>query len=160
VATALALLLLASAAGATSICRWVDENGRSQISDNVPQQYRPVASCIDSQLYELSPAQRLEAAQRASAALAAQRSRAASKAAGEATVRVPPPSVAASQPIAKRPVETVTDATDCQSWWRIFDESGSCFGPYRTIRGGLKPDAFAYCNEVPSPELKCGPRRN
>ncbi|MBX9818544.1 MAG: hypothetical protein K2X79_10980, partial [Burkholderiaceae bacterium] len=60
----------------------------------------------------------------------------------------------------KRPAETVTDATDCPTWWRIYDDSNACFGPFRTVQGGLKPEAFDHCNAVASPELRCGPRRN
>jgi hypothetical protein len=45
-------------------------------------------------------------------------------------------------------------------WWRIYDESVECFGPYRTTRGATKPEGFDRCNVVSSPEAKCGPRSN
>ena len=60
----------------------------------------------------------------------------------------------------KRPTETVNDSTDCTTWWRLYDESAECFGPFRTTRGAIKPEAFDSCNVIPSPDLKCGPRRN
>ena len=59
----------------------------------------------------------------------------------------------------KRPAELVTDATDCETWWRLYDESTACFGPFRTTRGATKVEAFDVCNAVASPEPKCGPRR-
>lgn len=156
---ATALVLLPAAAAATSICRWVDENGRSQISDVVPQRYKSVASCIDSRHYELSPEQRREADQRA----ADERSRAARAAASapmDTASAAASAAPAAPLPIVKRPVEVVMDATNCPTWWRLYDESSACFGPHRTVRGGMKPEAFDLCNEVPSPEPKCGLRSN
>ena len=60
---------------------------------------------------------------------------------------------------AKRPAEIVTGATDCPTWWRLYDESAECFGPYRTTRGATKAEAFDKCTPIPSPELKCGPLR-
>jgi hypothetical protein len=70
------------------------------------------------------------------------------------------PAKAASQSIEKRPSESVTEATDCPTWWRIYDESVECFGPYRTTRGATKVEAFDKCNVIASPEPKCGPRSN
>jgi hypothetical protein len=62
--------------------------------------------------------------------------------------------------VVKRPVEQVTESTDCATWWRLYRESQECFGPFHTVGGGLKPEAFDHCNEIPSPELKCGPWRD
>ena len=158
-ATAMALAWLPAGGGATSICRWVDENGRSQISDVVPQRFKHIASCIDSRQYELSPEQRREADQRA----ADERSRARRAAASAPTNPAPAAAratAAAPRPPVKQPAEVVTDATDCPTWWRLYDESSACFGPHRTTRGAVKPEAFDLCNVVPSPEPKCGLRRN
>ncbi|RZJ02459.1 MAG: DUF4124 domain-containing protein, partial [Haliea sp.] len=55
---ALVLAMLAPAADAASICRWVDENGRTQLSDAVPERYKNSASCTDAQKYDVSPVQR------------------------------------------------------------------------------------------------------
>ena len=153
-----ALVAHAPLALSVSICRWVDENGRTQLSDIVPEQYLPFAHCSDSRQFELSPEQTHEAEQRA----AEQQKRARLESAQEpapvdsgANARR-----AASSPSTKRPIELVTDATDCPTWWRIYDESTACFGPYRTTRGATKPEGFEMCNDVPSPETKCGLRTN
>jgi hypothetical protein len=150
--------LLSPAMGASLICRWVDEKGHTQVADVVPQKYASVATCTDSEQYELTAQQRREAEQRR----AAERSKARvdkakppKKTASSATRAMN----AASQPSAKRPSEVVTDATDCPTWWRIFDESSECFGPFKMLHG-IKPEAFDKCNEVPSPEPKCGLRSN
>jgi hypothetical protein len=150
--------LLSPGLGAASICHWVDEDGRTQLSDVVPDRYKSVAHCTSSLQYELSPEQKKAAEKRA----VEERSRARSLVSSPLDIapsRAPGPSGATPPSGAKRPAEVVTDSTDCRVWWRIFDESTECFGPYRTVRG-IKPEAFENCNVVSSPELKCGPRTN
>ena len=159
VALALALELLSMDAGATSICRWVNERGQTQIAEVVPEKYKKVAICTDSQKYELSPEQRQAAEQRLAEDKARARTAAAQPLADRAS-SAPGPARAASRTGPKRPTEVVTDTTDCTSWWRIYDESAACFGPYRTTRGALKVEGFEICNVVASPVPKCGPRIN
>ena len=154
---ALALMLLSTCAGATSIGRWVDERGRTQIAEVVPEKYKKVAICTDSQRYELSAEQR-RAAERRVAEDKARARRAAAQPPANGAASAPRPARAVSQSGAKRPTEVVTDATDCPTWWRIYNESVECFGPYRTTRGATKPEGFDQCNVVASPEPKCGPR--
>ena len=156
---ALALVMLSTCAGATPICRWVDQSGRTQIAEVVPEKYKKVAVCTDSQRYELSPEQRQAAEQRVAEDKAKARQAAAKPPADRASSALRP-ARAASQPGAKRPTEAVTDATDCTTWWRIYDQSVECFGPYRTARGATKVEGFDKCNVVASPEPKCGPRSN
>jgi hypothetical protein len=156
---AVALLFLSISAAATPICRWVNESGRTQIAEVVPEQYRKVAICTDSQKYELSPEQH-QAAERRVAEDQARARQAAARPPGDRASSAPGPAEAASQPGVKRPTEVITDATDCPTWWRIYDESVDCFGPYRTTRGATKVEGFDKCNVVASPEPKCGPRSN
>lgn len=156
---AIALTVHSPTAEAVSICRWVNESGRTQIAEVVPDKYKKIATCTDSRKYELSAEQRRAAEQRVAEDRAAANKEAA-KPPAERAASSPRPAGAASQPGAKRPAEVVTDATDCPSWWRIYDESVECFGPYRTTRGATKVEAFDKCNVVPSPEPRCGPRSN
>lgn len=145
--------LMLPAAAAASICRWVDENGQAQFSDVVPDKYKGVVTCTHSQPAEPSAEQRA-AAERA-------RSRVSKPSPPlQAASKPPAPQVAALPPAARLPTETVTDSTDCKTWQRLFDESGACFAPYRTSNGGVKAEAFDKCNEVPSPQEKCGPPSN
>ena len=159
IALAPALLLLSMDAGATSICRWGTERGQTQIADVVPEKYKKVAICTDSQKYELSPEQR-QAAERRLAEDQARARTAAAKLLADRASSAPGPARAASRPGPKRPTEVVTDTTDCTTWWRIYDESAACFGPYRTTRGAIKVEGFEICNVVESPVPKCGPRIN
>ena len=58
-------IMLFSPLYAGDIYRWVDENGRIQFSDVVPEKYKKSAKKIDSRQYELSAEQRREAEARA-----------------------------------------------------------------------------------------------
>lgn len=153
-----AALLACTGAQAAAIYRWVDEHGRTHVSDVVPEQYRATATRIDSGQYEVSPERRKEAEQRA-ARDKAQAAEAAARRAGAGASASAPAGKASAPAPARRPAQGVSDATDCGTWRRLYRESEDCFAPYRTTRGGIKPEAFEKCNPIPSPELKCGPLR-
>lgn len=156
---AAALVLFSSGAGATTICRWVDETGRTQFAEVAPERFRKGAVCTDSRRYELSAEQR-QAAEEKMANDKEKARQAAAEPPADGASSAPRQARAESQPTAKRPTEVVTEATDCTNWWRIYHESVECFGPYRTTRGATKAEAFDKCNVIASPELKCGPRSN
>jgi hypothetical protein len=155
------VLLAPSMANATPICVWLDDAGRTQYASVVPEPYKSVATCTDSQKYELSPEQQraTEQAKTVREDRARARLEAAKPAASSASG---PPRVADTAPrtVTKRPAEVVTESTDCTTWWRLYDESAECFGPFRTTGGAIKVEAFGVCNVVPSPEPRCGLRRN
>jgi hypothetical protein len=155
---AILLCLAAPAVQATAICRWVDESGRTHLADSVPDRYRAQARCTDSRQYELSPDQVRSAQQRAAEEQSGASERSARRAASTASAPAPTAG-AASRPAQKRPATVITEGTDCATRWRLYDESAACFGPFRTTRGGIKPEAYAVCNEVPRPEVQCGLRR-
>lgn len=154
---AVMLALLPPALGATPICRWKDDSGRTHLSEQVPDQYRKLAVCTDSKQYELSPEQQRAADLRADQARARAASAAAARPAAPASGALRA-AAAASGPVARRPAEAVTEDTDCATWWRLYDESAECFGPFRTTRGATRVEAFDVCNVIQSPEPKCGPR--
>ncbi len=149
-------LLLAQPACATVIYRWVDESGRTHVSDVVPEKYRKSATRIDSAGSDVSAVQAREARELAA------REKALADAPGKRAQRqqsAQPASAASAATSPKRPAQGVTDTTDCSTWRRLYQESEECFGPYRTVGGGVKQEAFERCNVIPSPELKCGPIR-
>ena len=148
-----AYFLMLHPADASSICRWVDENGLVQFSDIVPDRYTAVVTCIHTQPLEPTTEQR-EAGKRA------KDRRDKTRPPAQAASSTVSPQVTAPQPAVKQPAEAITDSTDCKTWQRLYDESGACFAPFRTAHGGIKAQAFDKCNEVPSPEVKCGPPRN
>jgi Domain of unknown function (DUF4124) len=142
---------------AADIYRWVDEQGRTHLSDVVPERYRDSATRTDARRYELTPEQQHEANDRSTQErlrdAAVNPAASTSPAAPTATMEAPVPPV-------KRPAERVTAATSCANWWRLYRESEECFGPFRSVGGGVKPEAFDHCNEIPSPETRCGPYRD
>jgi Domain of unknown function (DUF4124) len=149
-------LLFALSAEAVVIYRWVDENGRTHVSDVVPEKYRKSAIRIDSSQSEVSPGQR----QQAERAAARDKGLAEEAAKRPQSTQAIQPSTSASQPTAaKRPAQGVTDSTDCETWLGLYRQSMECFAPFRTTKGATKAEAFEKCNPIPSPELKCGPVR-
>ncbi len=143
------LVLLACAAStAATVYRWVDEQGKVHYSGVVPERYRSAAKPVNASANEPTAEQQREALGRAqkekdkAEAIGTQRE-------GSAPNVRPPP--AAARPTGKRPSQIPNDQTDCETWQRLYMESLDCFGPYRTVRGGIKPEAFELCNVVPEP---------
>lgn len=155
-----AALCVSALAGAQAgdIYRWVDAQGQTHFADVVPEKYKAAATRIDSGQHELTTEQQHEAAASADQERANTRDLPKPRTAG-ASSRVTP-AASALQNVIKRPIQAVTESTDCGTRWRLFRESEACFGPFNTVGGGIKPEAFDYCNEIQSPALKCGPERN
>jgi len=140
--------LLASVAVASTVYRWVDEQGKVHYSDVVPERYRSKAKPVNALAAEPTAEQQREALERAQSEKA--------KALAPSVSRSSPPvsahpASAASAPSRKRPVQVPNEQTDCETWQRLYMESIECFGPYRTVGGGIKPEAFEACNVVPEP---------
>jgi len=157
-----AAALAACAVHAGDIYRWVDENGRTQMSDRVPEQYRATARRLgDSRQYELTPQQRNEAQARAAREKA--REDADARARADAEARAAAAAGAASQPAtpskaaAKEDVEPNTiSAAECDAWWREYLNNSACYAPFRTARGGMKAGAFEACGDpVLNPSRQC-----
>ena len=147
------LCLLASAslntAGAT-VYRWVDNLGKTHYSEIVPQQYQGVAKQVDTSANSPTAKQRRDAQARAQKPKAAE-----TDTYQQPSLASPPPALAASKPVSKRPDQTPTEQTDCETWERLYEESMACFGPFRTVRG-IKSEAFEVCNVVTEPpQARC-----
>ena len=137
-------LLSVDAAQATDIYRWVDDNGRTQLSDVVPEKYRARATTVDSARYELSPVDRALAEARA------QRQRPLEAAASGAAPRGAAPGLGRSP---RSPM------ADCATWQRLYTRSQECFARYKTVNGATKAEAFQKCTEIPDPATQCGHAR-
>ncbi|MEO8805915.1 MAG: DUF4124 domain-containing protein [Burkholderiaceae bacterium] len=140
---------------AADVYRWVDENGRTQLSDTVPEKYRKSAVKIDSRRYELSAEQRTEVDARTAAEKArldeAQRKKALADAAAAASAPASAGSV--GKTAARKPADP---ATDCETLQRLYRESEDCFAPFKTVGGATKAEAFQKCTVAESPVTKCG----
>ncbi len=134
----------------------MDEQGKTHYSEVVPERYRGTAEPVDVTKNQPTADQQREAHERAQREKARAAATAASQARTPSNAASAPP---ASRPVAKRPARTPTEGSDCETWQSLFLESAECFGPYRTVRGGIKPEAFDACNVVPEPPPRCRPRR-
>jgi len=99
---AAALGLFSPVARSASICRWVDANGRTQMSDVVPDKFKQSATCSDSRKYELSPGQQREAERRVAEQQIRMRDKIAQPPKQAASI-APGTTKEKSLPIAKRP---------------------------------------------------------
>ena len=141
---------------AATVYRWVDEQGKVNYAELVPERYRAVAKPVGA------PANDPTAEEQAQALDRARKDKARAAAAGADRALPVGATTAASDasPAAvKRPEQMPNDQTDCETWQSLYLESMACFGPYRTVRGGYKVEAYALCKEVPEPPpYRCLPR--
>ena len=155
-------LLAWATAGAAdaAVYRWVDEQGRVHYSQVVPPQYRSSAKPVGTPATTPTPEQQREALDRAhkdkagAAAIGTDRPprpAGAASAASAASAAGAAGAPAAARPADKRPAQIPDEHTDCDTWQRLYLESIECFGPFRTVRGGIKPEAFEVCNTVAEP---------
>ncbi len=137
------------AAQAADIYRWVDDAGKTHLSDTVPERYRARATRVDPAAYELSPAERAQAQARARQAAASR----------PAAASAPAPAVSlggASGAVGAASRPAGLDPRDCAAWQKRYTASQECFAPYRLANGAIRPEAFQKCTEVPDPASQCG----
>jgi hypothetical protein len=135
---------------AADIYRWVDDRGRTNLSDSVPDQYRKSATKIDARAFEPTAEQRREAEERA------RRDRAKAQTIEEDKAR------SASQDATQagsvtRPKSSAKVANDCDEQYRVYRESLECFAPYVMANGATRAEAFSKCTPVKDPSPRCGP---
>lgn len=137
---------LSFAAQAGDIYRWVDENGRTQLSDVVPDKYKATAVRVDSKQFEITPEQRREAQARVDRekAMLAEQARASAP-----RGRTAPPAIGNASPAS-------APGSDCEALQRSYRESQECFAPFYNANGSLKVEAYKACKAVENPTVKCG----
>lgn len=143
--------MLFSTAYATTIYQWVDENGRTQISDTVPPRYKDVATKVDTSASRVSEKQRQEALERVAKEKELVESANRARADAAATK-------AADQSVDTKSAPPVVDNknADCEQLMRAYRESQECFAPFMRVEGGTREEAYKYCTPVADPSVKCG----
>jgi hypothetical protein len=141
-------------AQAAEIYRWIDENGRTQVSDAVPEQYEKAATKIDTRKFEATTEQRRDAEARAEREQykVAELERRRDAAAKVVSQTLPP--VASGSGSTQL---SGNNDIDCPILWRQYKESADCFAPYRNVNGSVKAEAYSRCTSIPSPSPRCGP---
>lgn len=143
------LLWSASVLASTPVYRWVDDQGNVHYADVVPDRYKNRARLVDAPVAQPSAEDQRAAFERVQRDKAKAQARLGASPESLAAPVAPPS--APSQSFSKRPAQVPNDRTDCATWQRLYEESSACFGPYRTVRGGVKPEAFEVCNVVQEP---------
>jgi hypothetical protein len=140
-----ALVFFSTSGYATEIYRWVDEAGKTHMSDVVPEKYRATAKSVNSRKYELSDSERKDAEARAA--------KLKSPIVREKVEPVAEPDVVD----VPKPLETGPHST-CAQKWDAYYQSQDCFAPFfiRTGQGSfLKPEAYDVCQVVETPAMAC-----
>ena len=160
-ACALGGAALCAVGAAGDIYRWVDDKGRVQMSDRPPPRSTGPVIRQDARRDEVAPAQRKAAQDRAARDRALLESAQADR--DKAAVRSPKPRAVASSGFADESDPSLpprASAEDCRMWRQEYRRNEACFAPFRTARGGIKPEAFRVCGpELLDPEFECGGRR-
>lgn len=143
-------------AAAADIYRWVDEQGRLQMSDRPPPQHRGTVTKQDSRPVAPSPQQQRDAQDRAARdrdrlkAIEGQRS------ASQAARATAAASAQADEPV-QLPPRASTE--DCRLWRIEYSNSLRCYDRFRT-KNGVKAEAYGVCGpEVLNPAFECGATR-
>lgn len=147
--------VLSVASAAVDMYRWVDENGRVSVSDNVPARYRDVATKIDTSASDISDIQRQEALMRADQ----ERQRAKASIDTAKTAPTQPALVKAGE---LKPPRGKGE-TECDALIRAYRESQECFAPFKLRKadgrlrqdGAVREEALLYCTSIPDPFRQC-----
>ncbi|WP_293775991.1 DUF4124 domain-containing protein [uncultured Oxalicibacterium sp.] len=145
---------------AADIYRWVDESGRTHVSDVVPQAYKGKAERIDTGPSQISPEDRQAAQRRVEQErrLLEQREREAASMSERPSPAAVPKAGAMSPPLQS------LENPACAEKWRAYRESQECFAPFmrgaRTRHGHRRPahlseEAYRYCTPVADPSAEC-----
>jgi hypothetical protein len=152
---------LSGLVAAAEVYRWVDEQGRVQLSDRPPPKAAGPVIKQDTPKDDVTPEQRKAAQDRAARDRARLKSAEAER--EQASAAAPKPRTAASGGIANESDPSLparASAEDCRMWREAYRRNEACFAPFRTARGGIKPEAFSICGpELVDPEFECGGRR-
>lgn len=144
------LVCFSSCLQAGVIYQWVDDAGRTQMSDVVPAKYQKSAKQIGGGT-STAPMQSADDARQAQERIrAANAATASSRRQNSANYPSTPNSSDSSE----------ADSNDCAALLRSYHKSLSCFGRYRnSMDNSMDPQAFKVCKEATDPTSRCGSNR-
>ena len=141
----LALAAVSAAALGTEIFKWVDDQGRTQYGQSVPDQYKKSAIKVDQEIATPTDAERQQATARA----AKDKERAKAMAARKKAEPARPRTAAAASPAS---VTAADDrASQCEAQKQKYRESEACFAPYRRSTGTMRSEGFKHCVAMKEP---------
>jgi hypothetical protein len=134
--------VLALPAAAQPIKRWVDERGVVHYSDAAPP---PGATA--SPVTAVEPARPLSPAAKAAAN---QRLREARDYLAQTPASALASAASAPPPAARR--ASAPQGDGCAAQWARYNAAYACMDPYRLANGGVRPEAFTQCPQLPQPQ--------
>ncbi len=146
------LLLATPLAQAASIYQWVDEQGRVQFSDRVPERYKSQAKEVEVERFKSAPP--VAGPPASSSGPSARPPTPASEAGLSPAPRAQAYPTAPPAPAAR--AARAGGKTDCATLQRRYAESQRCFAPFVTAFGSVKAEAYEKCTPVPDPSPQCG----
>ena len=143
IACLMAFAAFFTAAWGADIYKWVDEKGRTQYGQSVPDKYKKSAIKIEQEIHTPTDAQREEAAARAAQDK--------EKAAALATRKLEPAKPRTSVKPAPASAAVENKATRCEAERQKYRESVACFEPYRMPNGAIQPEGLEKCVSMKEP---------
>lgn len=144
----LVIFLVSTAAYGDKLYKWVDENGLVHYGDEVPQAQERNATEVDTRRTTVTDAQQRDAE------AAYSRDKAWLDKSRKPAARNAPVAPASGVSQTTQDSHSPTDKKGrCEEEWRKYRESLDCFGPYRTVFGGIRAEAFEHCTEMKQPEM-------
>jgi hypothetical protein len=150
--------LATTAAHAADIYRWVDDEGRTHMSDTVPDRYRARAQRYDADAFKANDADQKASRERTDRIKregdAMERARAAPAASAPVVIGVD----GAAQGAAGSGASSSESASpaQCQASWDAFSASQACFQRFRNANATVRAEAFQTCG-APVAQPTCGP---
>ncbi len=144
------LVLFAPFTQAATIYQWVDDQGRVQFSDKVPERYKSQAKEVEVERFKPAPSVQKRAAPNVGVEPPK------TPADGLEGSALPPGVSALPRPPQPAPGAARAKETDCATLRRRYADSQRCFAPFVTATGGLKAEAFTTCTPVADPSAQCG----
>ena len=133
-------LTIIKPANSADIYKWVDDAGKTNMGDIVPEKYRSRSSLVKVQ----------------SGPNASQRADAFARLEKEKKLAEPSPARSVStSPTILNPAAPPTGLTNCEKRQQEYRASLECFAPYRT-KNGIHGDAAQHCKSVTDPAPECG----
>ena len=147
IAFLLAFASLSCAALGADIYKWVDEKGRIQYGQSVPDKYKKSAKKVVKDEAQPTEAQRQEAEARAAKDKVDAQALDAQKAKSDQANQAKTDSQRRAAPAAS-PDDKVSQ---CEAEKKRYRDSEACFAPYRTATGAIQPEGFQRCVSVKEP---------
>lgn len=131
--------------------KWVDENGRTNFGDTVPEKYKARSEKVEIK-ENVVPANKTQSLPKAEEESGTQTEN------PKENLKQEQPKVLEMAPPKDLPTSQLKSNEDCEAQMQKYKESQECFAPYRTVRGGIKEEGVNRCTVVQQPDCTTSAR--